>query len=184
MVFILKQYNCRRPPISLSACPQQHSSFWMKLPLKRTSVTSRNIKDAGAFTKYQIVATVSFFETIFDSSFKPLHRAFNNGRRAVCSSLPIISSVIRQKRKSQNGCFKKTKHTKFSSYPTIRTGTCGYLTLTEIRPFFLITNKLSPNACCQTLKSLEQRKYRHTVFTSCAKIASKKFLSMNWKLPH
>ena len=138
MVFIFRQYNCRRPPISLLACPQQHSSFWMKLPLKRISVTCRNIKDAGTFTKYQIVATVSFFETIFDSSFKPLHRAFNNGRRDVCSSLPIISSVIRQKRKSQNGCFKKTKHAKFSekkniSHPLICTRTCPYQGVRNVR---------------------------------------------------
>ena len=41
------------------------------------------------------------------------------------------SSLIRQKGESQNGCFKKTKHTKFSekpniSYPLIRTHTCAY----------------------------------------------------------
>ena len=39
----------------------------------------------------------------------------------------LSSSVIRQKGESQNGCFKKTKHAKFSektniSYPLIRTG--------------------------------------------------------------
>ena len=37
------------------------------------------------------------------------------------------SSVIKQKGKSENGCFKKTKHAKFSekniSYPLIRTRT-------------------------------------------------------------
>ena len=40
-------------------------------------------------------------------------------------------SVIRQKSESQYGCFKKTKHAKFSektkiSYPLIRTPTCAY----------------------------------------------------------
>ena len=44
----------------------------------------------------------------------------------------LISSVIRQKGESQNGCFKKTKHAKFFkktpniSYPLIRTRTCAY----------------------------------------------------------
>ena len=40
-------------------------------------------------------------------------------------------SVIRQKGESQNGCFKKRKHTGFSkkkiiSYPLIQTRTCAY----------------------------------------------------------
>ena len=43
----------------------------------------------------------------------------------------VTSSVIRQKGESQNGCFKKTKHAKFSAktnifYPLIRTRTCAY----------------------------------------------------------
>ena len=43
----------------------------------------------------------------------------------------INKGVIRQKGESQNGCFKKTKNTKFSektiiSYLLIHTGTCAY----------------------------------------------------------
>ena len=43
----------------------------------------------------------------------------------------IISSGIRQKGESQNGCFKKAKHAKISekqniSYPLIRTRMCSY----------------------------------------------------------
>ena len=42
-----------------------------------------------------------------------------------------IASVVRQKGESQNGCFKKTKHAKFSertniSYPLIRARMCAY----------------------------------------------------------
>ena len=50
------------------------------------------------------------------------HMAVHN---VLCAKI-VNSSVIRQKGESQNGCFKKTKHTKFSkkpniSYPLIRT---------------------------------------------------------------
>ena len=49
-------------------------------------------------------------------------------------------SLIRQKGESQNGCFKKTKHTKFSekwniSYPLIRTHTCAYQGVRNVRFF-------------------------------------------------
>ena len=48
------------------------------------------------------------------------------------------SSVIRQKCKSQNGCFKKTKHVKFSektniSNPLISTRTCAYQGVRNVR---------------------------------------------------
>ena len=47
-------------------------------------------------------------------------------------------SVIRQKVESPNGCFRKTKHPKFSektniSYPLIRTGTCVYWRVGTVR---------------------------------------------------
>ena len=50
------------------------------------------------------------------------------------------SSVIRQKGESQNGCFKKTKHVKFSektniSNPLIRTRTCAYQKVRNVRFF-------------------------------------------------
>ena len=51
--------------------------------------------------------------------------------RRVCAKNVIgISSVIRQKGESQNGCFTKTKHAKFSAktnifYPLICTRTCA-----------------------------------------------------------
>ena len=43
----------------------------------------------------------------------------------------FVMSVMRQKGESQNGCFKKTKHAKFSertniSYPLIRARMCAY----------------------------------------------------------
>ena len=75
------------------------------------------------------------------------------------------SSVIRQKGESQNGCFKNTKHAKFSekhiSNPLIRTRTCAYQGVRNVRflenlacfvflkqpfwdsPFRLITDELS-----------------------------------------
>ena len=79
------------------------------------------------------------------------------------------SSVIKQKGKSQNGCFKETKHPIFSektniSYPLIRKRTCEYQGVSNVcfsenlacfvflkypfwkSPFCLITNKL-----CKTL---------------------------------
>ena len=48
------------------------------------------------------------------------------------------SSVIRQKGESQNGCFKKIKHAKFSKKrtfltPLIRTGTCAYQGVRNVR---------------------------------------------------
>ena len=66
------------------------------------------------------------------------------------------SSVIRQKGESQNGCFKKTKHVKFSektniSNPLIRTPTCAYQGVRNFRffgktfwdsPFCLITDDI------------------------------------------
>ena len=39
----------------------------------------------------------------------------------VCFNLKLISSVIRQKGESQNACFKKTKHVKFSEKQTFLT---------------------------------------------------------------
>ena len=48
------------------------------------------------------------------------------------------SVVIRQKSESQNGCFKKIKHAKFSAktnifYPLIRTRTCAYRGIKNVR---------------------------------------------------
>ena len=43
------------------------------------------------------------------------HMAVHN---VLCAKI-VNSSVIRQKGESQNGCFKKTKHTKFSKKPNI-----------------------------------------------------------------
>ena len=47
------------------------------------------------------------------------------------------SSVIRQKGESQNGCFKKTKHFKFSEKRTfltpISTCTCAYQEVRNVR---------------------------------------------------
>ena len=61
----------------------------------------------------------------------------------------LSSSVIRQKGESQNGCYKKTKHAKFSetniSYSLIHTRACTYqgvrkVRLSEnLRAFFLVT---------------------------------------------
>ena len=55
----------------------------------------------------------------FSSSFSPVIFLLFNERQCwwmqVCSN---ISSVIKQKRESQNGCYMKTKHTKFSEKPT------------------------------------------------------------------
>ena len=54
-------------------------------------------------------------------------------KTAICKS-----SVIRQKDESQNGCFRKTKHVKFSEkrtffYPMIRTCTCAYQGVKNVR---------------------------------------------------
>ena len=48
------------------------------------------------------------------------------------------SSVVRQKGESQNGCFEKMKHVKFSekiniSYPLIRTHMCAHQGLKDVR---------------------------------------------------
>ena len=43
------------------------------------------------------------------------------------------SSVIRQKSKSQKGCFKKTKHTKFSEKQTFLTDSCAYQGVRNVR---------------------------------------------------
>ena len=68
----------------------------------------------------------------------------HNNFEVSSSERPRNSSVIRQKGKSQNGCFKKTKHVKFSektniSNPLIRTvrnvhffGKLGVLCFLEI----------------------------------------------------
>ena len=49
----------------------------------------------------------------------------------------LISSVIRQKGESQNGCFKKTKQVKFSEKETFLTPwyahTCGYRVVRNVR---------------------------------------------------
>ena len=52
----------------------------------------------------------------------------------------FIASVIRQKGESLNGCFKKTKHVKFSektniSNSLIRTRTCAYQGVRNVRFF-------------------------------------------------
>ena len=54
-----------------------------------------------------------------------------------------ITSVIRQKGKSQNGCFKKTKHAKFSEKQTFLTPWYAHVRVSwkarfEIRPFALL----------------------------------------------
>ena len=54
------------------------------------------------------------------------------------------SLVIWQKGKSQNGCFKKTKHPKFSektniSYPLIRKRTCEYQGVNNVVVFFTLS---------------------------------------------
>ena len=50
----------------------------------------------------------------------------------------VISTAIRQKGKSQTGCYKKTKHAKFSEKRTvfnqIPTRSCGYQGVTNV-PF-------------------------------------------------
>ena len=51
-----------------------------------------------------------------------------------------VSSVIRRKGESQKGCFKKTKHVKFPgktniSNPLVRTRTCAYLGIRNVRFF-------------------------------------------------
>ena len=48
--------------------------------------------------------------------------------------LQALSSVIRQKDKSQNGCFKKTKHVKFSEKRTFLTP-CAYQGVRNVRFF-------------------------------------------------
>ena len=55
----------------------------------------------------------------------------------------VNTSLIRQKGESQNGCFKNTKHVKFSektniSYPLICTRTCAYQGVRNDR-FFDVT---------------------------------------------
>ena len=49
----------------------------------------------------------------------------------------LSSSVIRQKGESQNGCYKKTKHAKFSetniSYSLIHTRACTYQGVRKVR---------------------------------------------------
>ena len=56
------------------------------------------------------------------------------------------SSVIRQKGESQNGCFKKTKHAKFSEKRTFLTSSHAHVR-ERIRvldsPFCLITDELA-----------------------------------------
>ena len=69
------------------------------------------------------------------------------------SVLPVIQkvfekwSVIRQKDESQNGCFKKTKHAKFSEkrtffYPLIRTRTCSNEGTIFMDHFFVQNNNV------------------------------------------
>ena len=52
----------------------------------------------------------------------------DKGKLVLSQIVKLISSVIRQKGESQNGCFKKAKHAKFRktniSYPLGHTRTC------------------------------------------------------------
>ena len=56
------------------------------------------------------------------------------------------TSVIRQKGESQNGCFKKAKHGKFSEKRTFLTPWYAYVRF-EIRPFALLPMKIDLKAC-------------------------------------
>ena len=51
-------------------------------------------------------------------------------RTQTCKNVLDTSSVVRQKVKSQNGCYKKTKHARAR-----KTRTCAYQGLTNVRFF-------------------------------------------------
>ena len=97
-------------------------------------------------------------------------------------------SVIRQKSKSQNGCFKKTKHAKFSEmnifYPLLCTRSCAYQGVKDIHflenlawfvflkhlfwdsPFCLITEdlELQQNDCWYFLPYIHPYNHHFSMF--------------------
>ena len=75
-------------------------------------------------TEFQFVILMYLILLTFKSNVKYSGCKYQFGKIA---QLPLVSSVIRQKGKSQNGCFKKTKHAKFSEKTNISYRlTCAY----------------------------------------------------------
>ena len=63
-------------------------------------------------------------DILLDKSCDPGINFFQHDMNIQNLNKPYISSVIRQKGESQNGCLKKTKHAKFSEKMTISYSLC------------------------------------------------------------
>ena len=76
----------------------------------------------------------------------------------------VKSSVIRQKGESQNGCFKKTKHAKFSKKRIFLTRTCAYQGARNIRfsenlaCFVFLKHSFWDSAFCLITDEIQLRK--------------------------
>ena len=92
--------------------------WWINIKLYLMHQYKQENKAAEGISKFfnYLWQKYTWLSAYFESSFK-------HGDTSLCL---YISSVIRQKVESQRGCFKKTKHDRFSektniSYPLIRT---------------------------------------------------------------
>ena len=97
----------------------------------------------------------------------------------------VLSSVIRQKGESQNGCFKKTKHTKYSKKRTYLNPCYAHITGFEILPFaFLPTIYKSYYRFLQ--KNIQLRAYQNKIKNHfgehCSKVISLKIQKLDNKL--
>ena len=110
--------------------------------------SKRDLRGFFAKKKYWIRKT----KTILDKSILHIIYSFFNlfvflPRTPLSFFLKNLSSVMKQKGESQNGCFKKTKHAEFSEqtnifYPLIRTRMCVYQRVTNVRIFWKILRTL------------------------------------------
>ena len=94
----------------------------------------------GSCEELNILKLGHMFETV-KLLFSDNAEAWILRRISAVFSIGFLSSVIRQKGESQNGCFKKTKHSKFSEmfvFRKIWRALFSWNIRFEIRPFALL----------------------------------------------
>ena len=99
-------------------------TFDHKIPATLLEVINKAIiiTQSSDFTKdrYKTTTVVIFSRKFLDNTYETFQKSGkqDSSKRILKKSAnmneSLDSSVIRQKGKSQNGCFKKTKHAKFS----------------------------------------------------------------------